>query len=477
MAADSMLASFWADLSIIAVSWIVLFGFAYVFFARWLFQDYEVRYTSVQVLFSMTFTLSLSLLELVIFEILSVLHPTTRQAYWRLALYLTAANLLLVLPWNLIYMLFAEQGLSRARARLLASVLLPPYVYLQWQLAGSFPITAVPFSLLSIEHMIGRLGVLGVTAMAILSGFGSVNFPYQRSAIFRRSYAEEDVRALEQRLLQATEMVLAKKRRLLAARQRLRSAQAASRARGGGNGGLLRLVQRLLGLPGGRVALEEEVEEQRMDVQASEEFVQQLFLEIDEMRTSQEKDRQSRTLRGRMLSSMAYFGIAYCLYKVAKAAFNIVLSRNPNNDPVTRSMGILLMFYNIDIDFTFWSQMFSFLLVGMLVANQTRGFLLVCLRLFNAMSGTVSSNTVVLLLAQVMGMYFVSSLLLMRMNMPMPYREQVSSVLGDISFNFFHRWFDVTFLVSACSTMAVFFWLSKTRDMHMTQYGTPAKLP
>ena len=37
------------------------------------------------------------------------------------------------------------------------------------------------------------------------------------------------------------------------------------------------------------------------------------------------------------------------------------------------------------------------------------------------------------------GMYFMSMVVLMRMNMPEEYRAIVTEVLGDLQFNFYHR--------------------------------------
>lgn len=64
-------------------------------------------------------------------------------------------------------------------------------------------------------------------------------------------------------------------------------------------------------------------------------------------------------------------------------------------------------------------------------------------------------------MAQIMGMYFCSSVLLMRMNMPAEYRDIITEVLGNLHFNFYHRWFDVIFLVSALTTIVVLYLLQK----------------
>ena len=59
---------------------------------------------------------------------------------------------------------------------------------------------------------------------------------------------------------------------------------------------------------------------------------------------------------------------------------------------------------------------------------------------FKFLSDSASSNSIVLALATVMGMYFVSSVILLRTNMPEQYRRTITAVLGPIHFDFYHRW-------------------------------------
>lgn len=69
-------------------------------------------------------------------------------------------------------------------------------------------------------------------------------------------------------------------------------------------------------------------------------------------------------------------------------------------------------------------------------------------------------------------MYFVSSVLLMRMSMPLEYRSIVSEVLGELQFNFYHRWFDVIFLVSALSSILFLYLAHKQApEKHMALWS------
>jgi hypothetical protein len=141
------------------------------------------------------------------------------------------------------------------------------------------------------------------------------------------------------------------------------------------------------------------------------------------------------------------------------ASINIVFQRVNQMDPVSRAIQIFLVyFFDLSAEVRgFVMQTASFILVGVLVATQVRGFLLQLMRFFHAWSSVLTSHSMILLLAEMMGMYFVSSVLLMRMSVPLQYRTIITRVLGDIKFHFYHHWFDLLFIVSAFFTILWFF--------------------
>jgi golgi pH regulator len=94
--------------------------------------------------------------------------------------------------------------------------------------------------------------------------------------------------------------------------------------------------------------------------------------------------------------------------------------------------------------------------VGILVFTQVRSFLLQLTRVFSANSSDLTSNVFILLLAEIMGVYFVSSVLLMRVNLPLEYRQIITDVLGDLEFDVFHAWFDAIFIIAAVITILWF---------------------
>lgn len=113
------------------------------------------------------------------------------------------------------------------------------YLYFFWKVGDPFPIMNPKQGILSIEQGVSRIGVIGVTVMALLSGFGAVNYPYTSMAYFirferfnshhqcravvfnyprfdfvRRPVSKMDVANTEKRLLQTMDMIINKKKRI-----------------------------------------------------------------------------------------------------------------------------------------------------------------------------------------------------------------------------------------------------------------------
>lgn len=597
------------DLGVALASLAVPFCFAVIFFARWLFRDYEVRSLGVQALFATTFMLSVNMQELVLFEIMDVMHAESRWLLWKFDLYSLMLLLTVVIPLASLWALVNQRRSLPLRGRLILVVLLYIFFLYMYDHLGAKvphshdsdtpesnlfagtpsplePDSVLPFSsilsstsltssrssdssnpsrdrhdgnsivvekgddmdtsserwhmgsaesdeattqdeatgqngawlslqaiermarrLISIEYSVGRLGVLGVAAMATLSGFGAINSPYKHLSIFLRPYREDEIRNLEQRTLQTMSLIASKKKRLalllqttnahmdLSSNKDLKRRPTAGGVPGPGGGEdthtalagsgpvarglhvllivyrcfrwvIFCVLQVVCGFGLGRENnLEVQVQELRKEVETLEGFHRELFLDVNEMHMNRDRLLFSRTLRGCIHYMLGYVFSGYCVYKCIMASVNILLDRDPKKDPVTRGFQIFFMFFNVEIDVQFWSQVISLILVGVLTFASVRGFLITIAKIFHQISTSISSNSVVLLLGQMMGMYFISFVLLMRMNLPEDYRRVVTDVLGgDLQFAFYHRFFDRIFLGSAVTTAGVMYFLHRQRE-------------
>ncbi|XP_043803450.1 Golgi pH regulator isoform X3 [Apis laboriosa] len=413
---------FLEDTFVILITQIIFFLGGWVFFVKKLFRDYEVHHRLVQLIFSTTFSLSCTMFELIIFEIIGVLDSSSRYFHWNVGLYMLLFMVIVLIPFYIAYFIISNIRFVRLKLiRPLTVIVYFFYLYLFWKVGDPFPILSPKKGLLSIEQGVSRIGVIGVTVMALLSGFGAVNYPYTSMAYFMRPVTYADVQAIEKRLLQTMDMIVAKKKRIALAKKGEVVGQTEARSRLWGMFGPLS--------------------------------------EAHDIQNARERLEWAATWQGKYFNVLGYFFSVYCTWKIFISTINIVFDRVGKKDPVTRAIEIAVHWIGFDIDVTFWSQHISFYLVGCIVLTSIRGLLLTLTKFFYAISSSKSSNIIVLILAQIMGMYFVSSVLLMRMNMPAEYRIIITQVLGELQFNFYHRWFDVIFLVSALSSI-VFLYLA-----------------
>ena len=68
---------------------------------------------------------------------------------------------------------------------------------------------------ISLEGWLSRVGIIGVTMIAILSGFGAVNCPYSNVTFFIQKFDDSQIGRLECQVLHINDNILEKKKQIL----------------------------------------------------------------------------------------------------------------------------------------------------------------------------------------------------------------------------------------------------------------------
>ncbi len=304
-----------------------------------------------------------------------------------------------------------------------------------------------------------RVGVLGVTIMAILSGFGAVNSPYATLSFFLRQVKDADIQAAEKKYLQTLDMILNKKRRILISQVRQRNTNEQSSRVGGFMRKMFNTMTNGIGMGSESISM------LRQEITGLENLSRQLFLDIEDLFQERDRISYSKTWQGRYFNFMGYIFSIYCIYKIVMAIINIVLFRVGKTDPITYGLTLTIAYFNIkEIDVDFWYQQLSFFTVGLMIFFSIRGLLIQFLKFFRAVSNSVSRNNIVLFLAQIMGMYFLSSVLMLRMSLPEVYRNKITMLFKSVDVAFYYRWFDVIFLVSGIASMVFLYFVHQANN-------------
>ncbi|KAL1457488.1 hypothetical protein WDU94_007714, partial [Cyamophila willieti] len=358
------------DSLVVLITQIIFFVGGWIFFVKQLFKDYEVHHRLVQLIFSINFSLSCTMFELIIFEILHILDSSSRYFHWNIVLYCMLFMVIVLIPFYIGYFIVTNISfVPKNMIRPLSVLIWVTYIYLFWKLGDPFPILSAKQGFLSIEQGISRIGVIGVTVMALLSGFGAVNYPYTSMFYFIRPVSSADVYSIQKRLMQTLEMIVSKKKRIAVAKKVNSNSGGQSQAYTQALWGMLRNVATYS-------RSSENVWQLKQEVSGLEELSRQLYLEAHDTCNMMEKIQWSKTWKGKYFNILGYFFSLYCIWKILICTINIVFDRVGKKDPVTRGIEILVHWVELDIDVLFWSQHISFLLVGCIVLTSIRGLLL-----------------------------------------------------------------------------------------------------
>jgi hypothetical protein len=422
------------------------------------FMGSVVRHRVVDWVFTATFLFSFLLLELVVFEILKILDQDIRHTFWRFVLFASLVMVILVLPGHFAHVIMSPYFSGKLLA-LAVSASLSIFLVVFVKITSLAPIISETSELLTIPQAVSRVGVVGVTVMAIFSGFGAINFPYSYYRYWQCRNISAALASKKSMLHAKLDHLVALKLELSAmVRSRTGQPPLESSSRAGN----------FLSVVGNRVkevfiSRDEGKLKQKMGMieMYEQQMLPETFMEYHDLVEFKLRAEWSRTTLGFVGHYSGYFFCGYSLYRVLMTAFNIILGRQSKIDPVTRWLSLGLNYLNSDLDFDTLSQQLSLLLVSILIFTSFRGFFVQWLKFFrmqNAAYSAIFARVFVVLMAWIMGMYFISSVLLLRMTIPQSYRESISKVMGNVQVPFFHFWFDVVFLISALLSLLMSGW-------------------
>ena len=496
-----------------------------------------------RVLFVMSASLSLALLQLLIYEVAGILSSAVRLRTWRCVFAALVAVQVGALPAASFAVLAAESGvLSPEVALALAPAFEALYLWLFWVSGKLFPImqSGMTSDFLSLEGFVGRLGVIGVTTAALLSGYGAIATPYRLLSVLLQDVNEVDLTAAHDAAAAMTIKLLAVQGDLASSHAQWRHAMVAAgldsphtlieppQRLSAFSANVLRpSVQAAVTVPISRMSVlvgkigalvrgimlrfandasasaacrasvfaSVVVDDEAADCSRSVTMLRSeanlllvvqadLIDEAAKMEETRARLRWAGTLAGRAANAAGYALSVFGLARVIAATANIVLRRDPSTDPVTAGFHFALAFMHLP-NAQVWLQPVSFVFVGGLVLSAIRGFFVNFDSIFRAAVGVQASqrrqvrggggngafcgrrrsSIALLLLAQITGTYAVATVLTMRMSLPELSRHRLTTSVGaDIDFVFYHRWFDVFFVLASCSSIVAFMAMHSLRQ-------------
>ena len=311
-----------------------------------------------------------------------------------------------------------------------------------------------------------RIGVIGISLMALLSGFASVSSPWHtfvdNRSYRRRPVTDSDI-ARKQAGLDATAELLHSKRHRLGVLQRKLAVQADADAAASGSAGLVGKMLGSLKSIGGGGGDAGEVKSLQLEISGLETMEASLASSLSLLRNKKAAHARDGTTLGALLAVPNYIFGVYCIYRILATILTTFRRRyHPaasfsTSDPISRFLGLLARHWDPKLDQIAWSRQISFLLSGVILAASANSVLQTFHLFIKWAPGLLyqAQANLALAIGQVAATYVISSALLLRSNLPREVGRSVGDALASaLEPGFVDRWFEGWFLAASAATAA-----------------------
>ncbi|KAL8824123.1 MAG: hypothetical protein Q9170_008245, partial [Blastenia crenularia] len=336
--------------------------------------------------FSATIALAAVLAELILCEISNAVDPFARRLAFHFTISLLLLLLIVAIPSLEIQSVISAAGWeftgkSKGRLRMawvLQIISTAFWIIAFWWTGGQLlgktsetspSSTSKPYTL--NEACLSRVGVIGISLMALLSGFASVSAPWQNLFSKSRPVTDSDVARKAVGLQASNDMLLAKQSRLRALERKI-SDLPQDRS----------FFQKAVGSIRGNADLTE-LRGLEMEIKGLEAMALSLSTSHNMLASRLQQQRRSTTFTGRLLVISSSAFSLFCLYRILTTLYStlrrsIIHSYHPleasssppsssSSDPITTLLALVATHYDPHLDRDLYTRQLSFLLSGLIL--------------------------------------------------------------------------------------------------------------
>ncbi|CAD6906604.1 unnamed protein product [Tilletia controversa] len=256
-----------------------------------------------------------------------------------------------------------------------------------------------------------RICVIGTVIIGILSGSGAISAAietYEAVAKKRKAATVADVRMAESSFQRTCSDLALRKSQL----EQLQTSSASDAQQAS-------FFSRLTGSS----QQQKDLKALSLEIIGLEALAKSMRDDLAIMRTSAQEAQFNKSLQGRFILLLTRIFGVYCAYRLVLSLLNLTLigyahTEKPPPDFISLGLTHLVKLFDVNLDVAIWTRQISLGLIGLLILMRIRLILGYLSTVFSAISASVSTSVLILLLAEIMCIYLLATLIQFRSTLP-----------------------------------------------------------